>query len=714
MERSSKSFHDRKKKNTKWIRLLCVGFIFFILVSAFYSTFISEDLFTDETDNFAVGDIIARGGDVYKVSVSQHMPFSYYMAALIGLFHPVNQMQYRVGFYLILSLIWTLVFFHFRKRIPLAALVILPILYVSELKLYQFGGTMLSEHWAGIGHAILLLQVICYIREPRLKISDCLMISLAIVLTFGCTFTSAYSLAVTAAGVVLYQIVYVQIKTPKEMRGSERKRILKEDAVLAAVCLFPWAVLVVWYAVSGNLQNFIYSVYQFNIDIYSHYMEGLGTDPGGTFLAMFGNYARFLGDSVSNVMKDGLNLGTGAALLHAAAPLAVGIILCIRNPVLGITYLAATISIAVRGFEHYHALHFICAASLSTALLAGQAVMLAVRNPKKVLYYIPAVLGVAILIPFVMLSVNRAEKTAELLNPQFLNSRNMEVKELTDIITDPDDLLHFTTVEGETIELDRNIDYGSASSSPWTWEGFGEKELEAIKSNKTKVVFYEEGYSMWGYDRDDYAAELLSYLQEHYYDLGASLRVRNEYLNEAIRRMLAAGYDGYLAFEDPIALTGEEITEYRPLSDQALSTTFVPEERLQLELVEFIPEFSQTGSSCDIVVQIVDLETGETLDSGRAVGEYLVPGTMNVVYLQSCILETGHTIAINMTADTADTTKEIPSIAISGGIAEADDGRIAINHPGEESVHLSVSVTEPYEEYEYEDYDWESGWDEGV
>ena len=696
---------------SRWVRVLCTGLAFFLVVFAFYATFMSEDLFTDETDNFAVGDIIARGGDVYKVSVSQHMPFSYYMAALIGLFHPVNQMQYRLGFYLILSLIWTAAFFHFRKRVCPAALLILPILYVSELKLYQFGGTMLSEHWAGIGHAILLMQVICYAREPHLSISDCLMISLAIVLTFGCTFTSAYSLAVTAFGIFVYQMIWI-VKTPRGKRAEERRRILREDGTLVAVCLIPWALLVIWYALSGNLQNFIYSVYQFNIDIYSHYMEGLGTDPLGTFFGMFGNYFRFIGDSVREIAANGLNTGSAAAALHAICPIVAALILGIRHPVLGITYLVSTLTIAVRGYEHYHALHYICAASLSTALIAGHAIMLPFRSPKKVWRYIPAVLAIAALVPFLMLSVNRVEKTVELLSPERMNSRNMEIKELTDIITDPEDRLHFTTVEGETIELDRNIDYGAASSSPWTWEAFGRKEMEAIEENQTKVVFYEEGYSMWGYDRDVYAADLLTYLQEHYYDLGASLRIRNEYLNEAIRRMIEAGYEGYLTFEDPIPLTSGETAAYQAPGPEGARVSVIPSERIQLELVEFIPRFTSDQECGNLVITVQNVNTGEEMGSAVATGKYMVSDTMNLVYLPSCVLEAGEEYVITIQADGG----MIPELAVGSGINENPDERIAVKKTENEIWRVSLSVTEPYEEYydEYSDYDWEGEWDEGV
>ena len=191
----------------KWVRALCAGLAFFLVVFAFYTTFMGEDLFTDETDNFAVGDIIARGGDVYKVSVSQHMPFSYYISAVITLLvHPHNPYMYRFCLYILLSALWTGMFFHYKKHINPAALVLLPLLYLTELGLYTNGSMMISEHWAGIGHAILLLELLCYAKTNRLHLSNCIWISASILLSFGCVFSSAYSVAFVAAGVFLYQI----------------------------------------------------------------------------------------------------------------------------------------------------------------------------------------------------------------------------------------------------------------------------------------------------------------------------------------------------------------------------------------------------------------------------------------------------------------------------------------------------------------------------
>ena len=63
-------------KGDKWVPAL-----FFCCVLALYLTMLADGLFVDELDVFYGGYSLAKGGDIYKAYPSQHMPFSYYLAA---------------------------------------------------------------------------------------------------------------------------------------------------------------------------------------------------------------------------------------------------------------------------------------------------------------------------------------------------------------------------------------------------------------------------------------------------------------------------------------------------------------------------------------------------------------------------------------------------------------------------------------------------------
>ena len=64
------------KRGDKWLPA-----VFFCCVLGLYLTMMISSYFVDELDVFYGGYNIVNSGDIYKVYPSQHMPFSYYMAA---------------------------------------------------------------------------------------------------------------------------------------------------------------------------------------------------------------------------------------------------------------------------------------------------------------------------------------------------------------------------------------------------------------------------------------------------------------------------------------------------------------------------------------------------------------------------------------------------------------------------------------------------------
>ena len=112
-----------KRSSRIWINVLLAVLLFCTFFS-FYMPFIVSEEFLDELDVFIIGNEVAHGAEMYKVTVSQHMPFSYYISAVITLLvHPHNPYMYRFCLYILLSALWTGMFFHYKKHINPAALV---------------------------------------------------------------------------------------------------------------------------------------------------------------------------------------------------------------------------------------------------------------------------------------------------------------------------------------------------------------------------------------------------------------------------------------------------------------------------------------------------------------------------------------------------------------------------------------------------------------
>ena len=707
-----------KRSSRIWINVLLAVLLFCTFFS-FYMPFIVSEEFLDELDVFIIGNEVAHGAEMYKVTVSQHMPFSYYISAVITLLvHPHNPYMYRFCLYILLSALWTGMFFHYKKHINPAALVLLPLLYLTELGLYTNGSMMISEHWAGIGHAILLLELLCYAKTNRLHLSNCIWISASILLSFGCVFSSAYSVAFVAAGVFLYQIWKV-FRTPKAQRDEVRKTILRDDGLLLLCVLIPWIILMGWYAVTGNIQYFIYSVYTLNVEIYSQYTGGFGTNPWGTFLNFLPSFLSYLQSSVRSLFAGDFSLDTLASVFHTVGPVIVTIVFCFKSPILALAYFFSTISIAMRGFNNFHALHFICAASLSACLVFGWAVRLPFRHWKNPLAYIACACGLFLVGQFIYPGIPSALQTPGLISRAGLLDYNMEEQELVSAITSPGDKIHFTDFFTTTIDIDRPIDYGAACSSPWTWDGLGDRELEALKANETKMIFYDEGYSVWGYERDEYAHELLQYIRDHYYPLSRRIYIRKTYLNEAVRRMIQSGYETYLEFWDatPLSATESESTvSLRDLASagQSCAVTLTPDRDMALELIEFWP--SQNGSTpyADLTVRVVDAQTQEEVASQTTASQYFASNEMNLVYFEGLNILGGHTYEIHFslsgegdimlaTAKTAE--NDYASVPLASALPEGMTWRIAI----ETADPVYHEEEEAYDEYEeYDEYEGEA------
>ncbi len=716
--------------------LILACLLVFTLSLCFYSRFLSGEEFQDELDVFILGSEVAYGADMYSTTVSQHMPFSYYIAALITLLvHPHNAYLYRFCFYVLLSLLWTGIFFRYRKHINPFALFLLPLFYTSVLGFYENGSMMISEHWAGMGHVILLLEMILYIRTKRLTWPSCIWISGAILLSFGSVFTSAYSIAVVALGVFLYQIWLCTFGTEKEKRRDMRRQILKDDGRLLLCVLLPWAVLIGWYALKGSLADAIYSVYTLNVEIYSKYTGGLGTDPLGTFLDCVPKFIDLLVSSFKAVFAGDFSTETIASLLYTFCPVAVALYLCFKQPIIGIAYFLATTCITVRGFNNFHALHFICAASLSICLLLGAGLYLPFKHWKNPLSYLAFAAGGFMFYLFLSPTAPSAARAYETYTQANLLAHNTEVKVFTDIVTDPGDRIHYTDYYTTPIDVERPIDYGAACSTPWSWEGMGEKEIQALSDNETKVVFYEEGYGVWGEDRDTYAAALVQVLKEDYFPMSRTTYVRKTYLNEAIRRMIRAGFDTYLEFYDATPLTGEEKTgsvSLREQESQGIRTgfTLVPDEDFLMELVEFWPEKNGSLPFADLKLTVTDTATGEVMGEQTTRGSYFCEGEMNLFYFNNLVLREGtsyeFTYSLSGEGDiclmTAEDTEDSLSAAAMPGSAqdgqmvrlavETCDPSYALHAEEEEEYGNDEEYSEAYaEEYSEESDPYADSWD---
>ena len=521
--------------------------LFFLGAMLLYLTMLADPYFTDEQDIFYGGYNILMSGDLYKNYLSQHMPFSYYMAVLPAALGARTVYWFRVWFYLMMSGIWTAVFVRHRKALNVFALILLPILYVCQLRFHDYATTMISDHWQGIGLVIILLELIRYSREPRIPLSMACMVSLGIVLSLGTTFMSAYPVMILFLGVAILQIIHL-VRCRKTLTEAadlreERRTVLREDLRLVGVCLLPWAVLVGWYAVSGNLENAFGCAYTLNTEVYSQYINGMGTQPGGTFIAVFPRWYWYWWkgfDRLSSTPMIGIQI-----LLQNLAVTLCALRLGRKSPVAGITFFLACLTAGVRAFDGFHGGPWMCVSSLALALLCGEALeqLLEKRNAWRIAF---AAVSLAVTVFFVAPSVDAAKRLYHL--PQYLRSEEVapDSRELLEILTDEGDRIHTIDLSfssNQVMRLNLRLDDCClAASNPWFYTFRGEQELAVLKQNRTKVVLMDPEGSIWGHKVKDYAPELLAYVEENYKRVLHDIFVHKDAVPEVRQRLREAGY----------------------------------------------------------------------------------------------------------------------------------------------------------------------------
>ena len=190
--------------------------LFFLFVFFLYFSLLGDNYFTDEQDVWYGGYSMLKGSALYSSYLSQHMPFSYYFAAVIAACGARSVYQFRLGMDVLLSGVWTLAFLRHRGKLPTVSLVSMPLIYLSMLRLESMGTSMISDHWQGLGLLLILLELVRFSRERDLSLPMAGMVALGILLSFGTAFLSAYPLGVFFLGVLGIEV---------EGRIRRRKRL---------------------------------------------------------------------------------------------------------------------------------------------------------------------------------------------------------------------------------------------------------------------------------------------------------------------------------------------------------------------------------------------------------------------------------------------------------------------------------------------------------
>ena len=594
--------------------------VYFLYVFFLYYSLLSRPYFIDELDVFFGGYAISKGKALYASFLSQHMPFSYYIAAIMALCGARTVFQFRLGFYLFLTGLWEGIYLRHRKHIPMVSFFLMPLFYLSVLKTMFMGTIMVSEHWQGIGLVIIMLELVRYKKEKTISWACAWMISLGIMLSLGCTFASAYSVFCYFLGAAGMQIttLYRLRKQGSVSYAWERKKVFREDMRLTAVCILPFVILFGWYGITGNLENFYNGAYEIVTKYYSKYIGGLGSNPVSVVWTTFGIVGQHLIDSF-------LRLGESPWEVLLIFLLTGGILLCSihmarKSWITGLAIFLSAIYGSLRGFQNFHAEAYYAQASAALSLWIGWTLA---EMKQKNRISIP-VCSATIAISLLMIADFMVWAGYNVLyTPSAFQRRILRCEEkILELLTEPGEEIFVCNASHNLLDtMDLELvpqDACGAVCYPYFYEMWGGRLMESIQELPS-VVIYQPDESFLGYVFRDYAADFDAFLRKNYTRLpqGEDIWVSNAFLSLAEQRLETMGFGNLV---DANTVSGQPVYPIEYTAGQSIRASFTAKSE-ELTALRLRAACFFRKSQPELKLTLRDAETREMVGEARMSAE---------------------------------------------------------------------------------------------
>lgn len=510
--------------------------------------------FTDESDNFIGGMIVASGGRMYRDFVSQHMPVMYYICAVLKMLGADSVYEFRLYFYVVLAVMWSFAAMHYKKQFGQITAVGTGVFYITNLFTF-YTCCILAEQVQSICFVVLLIEFLLFAERKKLDWNNCFMISGAVFLSFGAAFVSVFPVFAIA---VAFLIVEIQECIRKKYGFLQSIREIWQTFWRAIVAILaPFALLILVYAAEGTLSVFIYSAYTVNREIYPNYIAGYGSSVVMSFVEPVINYGMAIADGCRKLVTDFGITKEYLAIVRNVICYAVNVIFWVyyakkKNIVQAVAIVYFTMMCGTRGFTHeFHSMPYVAVTMFMAAYLIGQFTeyfktcnareeqISEVQKKKQGICYAGAVL-IGITICIYCVQYVGACRSILLTGQNFGSAQKNDVNNIAywvHTLTDADEKVLLTTIEPQIlVEADR-IPYRTGISAPWMYEAFAEEEMSNLEENAPRVAIYTPEYNLWGYDLTEYAPDFAAYMRENYTPLDEEkfpeLYIRNDYLRVA-------------------------------------------------------------------------------------------------------------------------------------------------------------------------------------
>lgn len=498
-----------KKIFIKKFENLFIFMIFFLLLLAFWNT--SYAYPDSEEEIFIKGQQIAQGLYLYKDIACQHMPVIYFISAFFSMCGVASITGFRICFYLILALNWTIVYAFYKKNFGRVVLVGYVLVYLGIIVSMRGGTSILCEHFQGQGMVILLLALLKFSEKLELDWKDSVMISAAIFMSFGNAFVSAFAIFFIALTVFALEIRNCLRENQKW--GTFFLYLIKKYCGMIVIVMIPWIVLLLYFKRTGTLYSFYSWAYALNRKVYPKYTMGYG---GG-----------ILGGFLGGISSIGTSVNETSAITFQTIRAFV-LVLCVllyliksyrdkKDAVLttGMTlFLVGTLSRG--GTDNIHGLPACAVMSMLATFFLSDICKNLPKTQKQEAINIACVLfyfsGYIALIGNVF-----GVTTQRIAIPTTDAYYQRRLEDVIDSITEDGERVGGAILNYDIL-MNAHVTPASVTggSCPWLWEWGGDQAMQELEENPPRVFLFNPDQETWGYPIRDYAWQLCDFIQKKY------------------------------------------------------------------------------------------------------------------------------------------------------------------------------------------------------
>lgn len=630
-----------------YVQFVCVVLVFFLLLTAFWNQPYFE---SDEGEIFMVGSSIAQGQRLYSEVPSQHMPVIYYIAALFNILGASTYIEFRICFYLMMAFIWGMMFLAYHKKFGKITLILYPVIYIFVLSHMDFTARcILADQFQGIGMAILLFELLQFFDTRTIRITNCIMISLAVLISFGFAFVSVFAIFAIFMTVLMLEVRDCVAEKKRILRLPIN--LLRKYWKLIVIVLVPFIFLVFYYLVVGDLGEFLGWAYMLNRTVYPRYIP-YGED---IWQSMIGGYSNYL------AVFQNLNLSANCIyqLILVLLSLAWGVQYIRKKRggwilTLGIIFFAITC--ATRGLFIFHGLPAVAILCVMTACF--------INDTCKKNHGIPNLTYAGCVISLLILAMPYCKDMLPNLFSLNLSPRiePYSTSWYIDEFTDEGEGIGFSLLNNSYL-IDAEVHPAVTTTAvPWYWDWDKEDIMAELHEKPPRLFVYSPSYEVWGYTITDYAPELNSFIQNNYTSL--------DMLGQPMLWIINDEYDDVLRhMQVPYALSKAQADYYPVFSSTVCEQQITNVSGMLTEIYAYVGTYVRTNH-CSLKMELIDENENSLLCSVQLDAESLTDNSYASFSIPAIQLLPDHSYRIKLSSPDANDNH---FVAIGAGEKNVDN-----------------------------------------